>query len=44
MNEDFKVGEEEIISYLLDELASEEKTLVRNAISENPSLQEMEKM
>ena len=44
MNEDFKVGEEEIISYLLDELASEKKTLVRNAISENPSLQEMEKM
>ena len=44
MSEDYKVDEEKIVDLLLGELTEEEKSLVENAISQDSSLQEMERV
>ena len=44
MSEDYKVDEEKIVALLLGELTEEEKSLVENAISQDSSLQEMERV
>lgn len=44
MNNNLDIGEEEIISYLLGEVDLDKKLFIQKVISENPQLQEMERM
>ena len=42
MNEDFQVGEEEIVAHLLGELSQEHDSLVKEALAQNPDLRKLE--
>ncbi len=42
MNENIKVGEEEIIAHLLGELSQENDSLVKEALDQNPDLRKLE--
>ena len=44
MNNDLDISEEEIISYLLGEVDNDKKLFIQRLISENPQLQEMERV